>query len=339
MSHQFTAPERFRDELGDALLEHAATLPRPDPPPSSAPHVVPRQAGSPVSRPRLVPVVALAALIAAAVLVLRSGGAAAPQPASAAGVLNASAAALDHQGGSRALGPRDYFYSRTAVWWRYAQFSRHPYVVQSIQEGWLARDGRGRSRYHVVSFRGIGASRALPLTRSQDTQLRRPNPRPFILSPAPAILVSYAELRRLPTDPSRLSAAIDELAARSHVDRMFSQQDVRTAVRFWMLRELAELPTSASLRAALYRVFAATPGIRLLGRTRDSVGRAGMAVAVDVEGARLEVILDPTTGQLLQASRTLLHRSKAYGEQPPGLINRATYLASGIVTSTNARVP
>jgi hypothetical protein len=108
-----------------------------------------------------------------------------------------------------------------------------------------------------------------------------------------------------------------------------------------MLRELAELPTSAALRAALYRVLATTPGIRLLGRTPDSIGRDGTAVAVDVEDAQLELILDPATGELLQTSRTLLHRDKAYfdGNQPPGLINRATYLASGIVTSTRARVP
>jgi hypothetical protein len=66
-----------------------------------------------------------------------------------------------------------------------------------------------------------------------------------------------------------------------------------------------------------------------------------MAVAIDVDGARLAMILDPQTGELLQTSRTLLHRSRAYldGRQPPGLINRATYLASGTVTSTSARVP
>jgi hypothetical protein len=112
------------------------------------------------------------------------------------------------------------------------------------------------------------------------------------------------------------------LAAFHHVDRLFPQRDIRTAMRRAMLRELAALPSSASLRAALYRVLARTPGIRLLGRTRDSVGRFGTAVAVDVERARLELILDPATGELLQASCTLLHRSKAYGNQPVGLVPR-----------------
>jgi hypothetical protein len=167
--------------------------------------------------------------------------------------------------------------------------------------------------------------------------------RPFIIStlPSPGILLSYAELRRLPTNPARLDAALDRLAARYHVDRLFPQRDLNAAIRWGMLRGLAETPTSAALRAALYRVIAATPGIRLLGRERDSIGRYGMAVAIDVEGARLVMILDPQTGELLQTSRTLLHRSSAYldGKQPPGLINRATYLASGIVRSTDAHVP
>jgi hypothetical protein len=338
MTDQFTTPERFRQELLDALLAHAATLP--------APHSVPavaarRRALARVIAGRLVPALALAASLAAGFLILRSGGALRPQPATAAGVLNASAVALGREGQSRALAPREYFYSRVAVWWRYAEFSPHPYVVRSIQESWVARDGRGRSRYQVVGLSGTDVNRSLPLTRSEDRRERRSKARPFILStvPSPGILFSYAQLRRLPSDPTRLTAAIDGLVARYHVDRSFPQRDIRTAVRFEMLRWLAQAPTSASLRAALYRVLAVTPGIRLLGRTRDSMGRYGTAIAVNVQGVDLEMIIDPTTGQLLQTSRTLLHRSQAYfnGKQPVGLINRATYLADGIVTSTSAR--
>ena len=340
MTDQFTTPERYRRELLDALLAHAATLPAPDSVPAAGRRAGRRRARTPVIVRRLVPAVALAAILAAVVLVLRSGGVLRPQPATAAGVLNASAAALGRDGGSRALAPGEYFYSRIAVWWRYAQFSPHPYVVASIQEDWIARDGRGRSRYHVAALSGAGVNRSLPLTRSQDTQERQSEARPFILSTAPEILFSYSQLRRLPTDPTRLAAAIDRLAERYHVDRLFPQRDIRTAIRFGILRGLAETPTSAQLRAGLYRVLATTPGIRLLGRTRDSIGRSGVAIAVNVQDAQLEMIIDPTTGRLLQTSRTLRSRSKAYldGKQPPGLINRATYLADGIVSSTHARV-
>jgi len=86
-------------------------------------------------------------------------------------------------------------------------------------------------------------------------------------------------------------------------------------------------------------VLAATPVIRLLGRTPDSIGRYGMAVAVEVQDIQLEMIIDPSTGQLLQTSRTILHRSRLYPDEAPGLNYRVTFLASGIVTSTSARIP
>jgi hypothetical protein len=299
-----------------------------------------RQARGRVAVWRIVPVLALAAIVAAAMLMLRSGGALAPQPATAASVLRASAAALDHLGGSRALGARDYFYTRINEWWRYSEFAPHPYVVRSIAELWVARDGRGRSRDHVVGLGGVGVHRGLPLTRSTDARLRG-SPRPFYLSPAPEIAVSYAQLRRLPTNPARLGAAIDRLVASHPIDGPLPDREVKTAIRFEIVRALAEAPTSAALRSALYQVLAVTPGIRLLGRTRDSIGRVGMAVGATVSDIEFEVIIDPATGALLQSSRTLLHRSKLYfdGKQPPGLIDRATYLASGIVASTHVRVP
>jgi hypothetical protein len=336
MSDQFAAPEHFRVELRDALLAHAATLP--------AHHAL--RAPGPVRRPaprrvgawRLVPAVGLAAIVAAAILVLRSGGALAPQPATAAGVLRASAAALDRLGGSRALGPGDYFYTRTSVWWRYVGYGPHPYVVRSIQESWLARDGGGRSRYDVVGLSGVDVNRSLPLARSSDARLPA-HSNPFIIStlPTPGILLSYPQLRGLPTDPARLEDALNRLAARHRVNQAFPQPAYRTAIRWAMLRGLAEAPTSAALRAALYRVLAASPGIRLLGRTRDSIGRYGMDVAVDVQDVRLEMIIDPATGELLQTSRTIRHRSSLDPGQPLGLNYRVTFLASGIVTSTRAQ--
>ena len=176
--------------------------------------------------------------------------------------------------------------------------------------------------------------------RSSDAPLPRRS-RPFIIStlPSPGILLSYAQLRRLPTDPTGLDAALNRLAARYRVNQVFPQPAYRAAIRWAMLRGLAEAPTSAALRATLYRVLAATPGIRLLGRTRDSIGRYGMAVAVDVQNVQLEMIIDPSTGALLQTSRTFLYRSRLDPGQPPGLNYRVTFLASGILKSTHARVP
>jgi hypothetical protein len=209
MTDQFITPERFRQQLLDALLAHAATLPAADSVPAARRRTARRRAGGRVILRRLVPALALATILAAVVLVLRSGGVLRPQPATAAGVLNASATALGRDGGSRALTPGEYFYSRLAVWWRYAGLSRDPYVVRSVQESWVARDGRGRTHYQVVDLSGTDVNQSLPFTRSEETQQRHAQARPFILSsvPVPGILLSYAQLRRLPTDPSRLAAA------------------------------------------------------------------------------------------------------------------------------------
>jgi hypothetical protein len=205
----------------------------------------------------------------------------------------------------------------------------------------MARDGDGRSRYQVVGLSGSGVNRSLPFARSLNARLRAA-PRPFILStlPAPGILFSYGQLRRLPTDPTKLGAALNLLATRYRVNQLYPASAYRAAIRFAILRGLAEAPTSAAVRAALYRLLATTPGIHLLGRTRDSTGRYGMAVAIDVQDVELEMIIAPSTGELLETSRTLLHRSRLFldGKQPPGLVNRATFLASGIVKSTNGRV-
>jgi hypothetical protein len=342
MNHQFTAPERFRSELQEALLEHAAMRPGAGPLSAAGPGPERHRAGPRISRRRVLSALALAAVVGAAALILRSGGVVAPQPATAAEVLRASAAALSRHGGPRALGPGDYFYTRTMEWWNEAGFGPHPYIVRSLQEEWLARDGHGRSRYVVVGLSGRGANRSLPFARSQDARLGR-SARPFILStlPTPGIVLSYAQLRRLPTNPARLDVALNHIAASYHVSRLFPRLTYGTVIRFAILRGLAEAPSSAALRAALFRVLAATPGIRLLGPARDSIGRWGVAVAVDAEDVQLEMILDPATGELLQTSRTLLHRSRLYldGKQPPGLLNRATFVATGVVQSTQDRVP
>jgi len=221
MSQQFGPPERFRDELRDAPLEHAATLRRRDPLPAAGPLAVGRTAGSRIGGRRLLVVLVLAAVVAAAILALRAA-LSPPQSATAASVLRASAGALDRLGGSRALGPDDYLYTRTAEWWLYVGYGPHPYMVRSIQEAWLARDGRGRSRYDVVGLSGVDANRSLPFARSSDARLPR-HARPFIIStlPSPGILLSYAQLRRLPTDPTRLEDALNRLAASYRVNRLF----------------------------------------------------------------------------------------------------------------------
>jgi hypothetical protein len=331
MSNQYVLPERFRAELRDALLGHAATRPVAGRAPTRRPHRVER---------RLLPAIALAAVATAAVLILRSGGALSPPPATASGVLNASAAAIDRLGESRALGPHEYFYVKSADYSNFTELGFRPYAVQSVNELWISRDGQGRDRYRVVRLYMRGLNRSLPGARSEDTRLRA-SAAPFVINPAPELLLSYKRLRRLPTDPAQLSMVLNRLLRESGIDRTDPRPAERDFDRLAILGQLAETPTSPALRATLYRLLAATPGVHLLGRVHDSAGRLGTAVAVDLDGVRVEMIIVPATGALLQMSVALLHRSPLYldGREAPGLLRRDTYLSTAVVKSIHQQAP
>lgn len=330
MTERTQMPERFRHDLLDSLLRVATTA-------------EPRLPVAPVRRriPMRVPlsVAALTAAIVATVLLLSSGGGVAPQSASAASVLRASAAALSRGGTSLALGRGEYLNTRTIVWWRYFDQPR-PYVVVSVDERWMARDGSGREVDRVLSVdRRPPARHGPPHAKSWGGSLP-PSASPFAL--APGVSVSYIELRRLPADPTKLSQAVTRLAdrgARRYVDLGLAPAATWRAIfTFDILRALAAAPAPVSVRAAVYQVLARTPGIRVSGPATDAAGRRGTLLTATLGAFRFTLLLDHSTGQLLETSRVLLRRSTQAPGWRPGLINRATYLAAGVVGSTHARV-
>lgn len=336
MEPSLATPPRFKAELRAALLSHpAAQLPA-------------RTVAAPQRRlrRRLAPALALGVAALGVVLVvgLGGGGAAAPSRASAAAVLNASARALEKSGSSLSLARGQYFYVREAVWFRYAWPGTRPLIVRSVYEDWVASNGSGRERVHVTRVIGRPSFGQRSLTHSYD-MVARADTQPFTLATAdPHLRLSYAQLRSLPADPRSLTRTIDRLAAREFAtsgsgSQGLSRSQLQTVVRFGVLRGVAESPTPPQVRAAVYRALALTPGIHLLGRRSDAAGRTGMAVAANLGAVQLVLIIDPATGHLLQTSRTLLHRSPYLAGWPKGLVNRATFLASGIVRSTHAAIP
>ena len=57
------------------------------------------------------------------------------------------------------------------------------------------------------------------------------------------------------------------------------------------------------LRAALWNVAAAVPGVKLVGAVTDSAGRSGAAgERLDGSGTTQRYVLDPTDGRLLEAT-------------------------------------
>ncbi|MEU5902529.1 MULTISPECIES: hypothetical protein [Streptomyces] len=87
---------------------------------------------------------------------------------------------------------------------------------------------------------------------------------------------------------------------------------------------LEDSPASPDLRAALFRILAGTPGMKLAGDARDSEGRAGVAVEITQkswvrmgEGAGDDLtlhtqdrcIIAPDTGLLLETTHKTLGRA------------------------------
>jgi hypothetical protein len=78
------------------------------------------------------------------------------------------------------------------------------------------------------------------------------------------------------------------------------------------IRVLHEQIVSPRLDAAMWRVLAARPDLRYLGRVIDRAGRDGVAVAFSLRsGERLVLIISPSTGQLLGAEDLLLSGAPA----------------------------
>jgi hypothetical protein len=110
--------------------------------------------------------------------------------------------------------------------------------------------------------------------------------------------VTDAELAALPTDPAALRA---QLLAKL---RAAENTENENYALFYAGRSLlADLPVSAAVRAATYRMLADVPGIDLLGRVTDQGGRSGLAVAYtrrnDSGWGQIRLIVDPTTGTVL----------------------------------------
>jgi hypothetical protein len=238
---------------------------------------------------------ALAGVAAAAVLLL-GGSAEGPSPAAAAVLRRAAAAARD-VAPTRPLGPGQYLYTRSVDAYLTVVAGRHPFaaLVPHTRESWLGADGNGwltaRAGAPIWLRAGdrqawIAAGRPNYFADSINGPLRHANP---------AVSLS--------SDPDRLWRQLLAHAPGPDYPEMFTE--VGDALR--------ETYTTPAQRAALYEVAARLPGVRLVGRTTDGVGRPGVAVAIDDPRSHQsdELIFDPATGALLGEEQRALAGSSA----------------------------
>ncbi|MEV5977928.1 CU044_5270 family protein [Streptomyces sp. NPDC052114] len=130
--------------------------------------------------------------------------------------------------------------------------------------------------------------------------------------------LTWPEIDELPTDRKTLAALFDKDPA-----HRFQQVVIM----------LEDSPAGPELRAALFRILADTPGMKLIGDVKDSTGRPGVAVQIEQKSristkpqgtieywTKDRYVVDPDTGLLLEQTH------KIRGDHPT---DRYTWLEVG----------
>jgi hypothetical protein len=190
-------------------------------------------------------------------------------------------------------------------------------VVPQLREVWQAADGSGRILTAELIDSAVPDAPLVPGTTRDDHAglgtLSRPAAR-------------WSE------DPVALAAQLDagHPSSAGASERLVAVADVyRTQY------------VPPRLAAALLRVVASSPGVRLDGRTVDRVGRPGLAVSA-MNGANLlpqrtTLVFDEDTGRLLDVEQTLTERAGALDVQVPAVVSYQVFLAAGRVDSVQQR--
>ncbi|NKZ03512.1 CU044_5270 family protein [Actinomadura latina] len=130
--------------------------------------------------------------------------------------------------------------------------------------------------------------------------------------------VTMKDLRSLPSDPKRLRAEL----MRSYKGHGTESDDPMPSDEW--LYEVArglvmDMPVKPAVRAAGFRMLAALPAVRSVGKVKDPQGRAGSAIAVDEKTSRgvirHQMIIDLSSGTALASEDIML--APAAGTQIP----------------------
>ena len=188
----------------------------------------------------------------------------------------------------------------------------------SVTESWMNRRGRGR-----FVTRDVGRQ---TFVGPRDRRRWIADGRPDLFEPARrrsfshdhpeyvagASELTYDELAALPDDGEEMYDRLIELAGDAG-----PTPDVEAFVIVADL--LREAPVPRRVRAGLYRATAHIDGIRLVGEVRDPLGRRGVAVELEHEGTRTQLVFDPKTSALL-SEQEVLTESSDFLDADPGFV-------------------
>lgn len=209
-------------------------------------------------------------------------------------------------------------------------------TFQTTRQIWIATNGSGRlaeasagRRFATPKDRAAWIADGRPRLPGDSTSDQRFGRHGLTLGPV--------NEWKLPTNPARLGRLLRKRAIEGGPPG--PREDFVQVGD--LLRETDAPP---ALRAALFKIAASIPGVRVLGRVTDRLGRTGIVVAyVDRPRAGkfpgvyglVELIFAPQTSALLDEQTVLVNARK----HTATVTSWTTYIASGVVDSVTAVAP
>lgn len=293
----------------------------------------------PLRAGRFVAVAGLAATIAVILALLPGGngsdvGRLGPSSASARALLERAARTISRQAW-RPLRTGEYFYSRQ-VGTSSGPTGKVTARPLEVQQAWYGANGFARLLQTGPNTLFAGGDVLMfhatrhQLQAERERQQRGAHRRVLAYSQKFRwVDLDYQQLIHLPTDPTRLQSYIEQHA-------------IGGGPRFSAIVGYAEgllgadgtggAPLPPKVSAAMYRVIARLPHMRLIGPTRDPLGRPGTAIGLFFkhQPGRLDLILNPRTGVLLAEEMVSLSHKEG---QPGTVIAWSAIEDQGIVRS------
>ena len=192
---------------------------------------------------------------------------------------------------------------------------------------------KGVTYRHVYDedwIRGDGKRHADILHFDQGTVLGKGSLRPGALETFPVDGQSLAANSSLPTDPDALLKWAEKPTyAERHPDPAkkvpgVSALGTPSSRAADALQGLLESRPPAKLAAAAFRALARIPGITAQRDAVDALGRHGVAFALDEDGERFEIIVDPTTYRYLGWTTVVLAGNTSMGGMKPGAVDSSS---------------
>jgi hypothetical protein len=113
--------------------------------------------------------------------------------------------------------------------------------------------------------------------------------------------VSYRSLGSLPAQPGALVTRLAEIGARSLTgEPVGCSQSAASCTTFQVIAELLSgYVMPPALTAELYRALGDIPGVSVVSNVADVAGSRGVAFRITLKGGYVELIINPSTYQLM----------------------------------------